>query len=66
VANDVVYTGSGNLDKNLDNGALQAWQPATGKKLWSYAPPDSQGGLSGVSSSRVYYNANGYLYSLGA
>jgi outer membrane protein assembly factor BamB len=66
VANGVIYTGSGNLDKNLDNGALQAWQPATGKKLWSYAPRDSQGGLSGVSGSRVYYNANGYLYSLGA
>jgi len=66
VAGGVIYTGSGNLDKKLDFGTIAAVQAATGKKLWSYSQPNTQGGLSGVSDSRVYANADGVLYSLGA
>ena len=48
-AGGVVYTGGG----NQDSGILEAWQPATGKKLWSYTAKDSMGHITVVPGSRV-------------
>lgn len=69
VQDGVLITGSGNLelDKNLVSGAVQAWQPATGKKLWTHLPPAlGEGGIAGLFKGRVYYgDTSNNLYSLG-
>ena len=62
-AGGTVYSGGG----TLETGVLDAWEPASGKKLWSYTTKtDSLGNLTVVPGSRVYFGSGGYLYSLGA
>ncbi|MGH3250113.1 MAG: PQQ-binding-like beta-propeller repeat protein [Trebonia sp.] len=61
-ASGAVYAVGG----NQDSGILEAWQPTTGKKLWSYTAPHYMGTITAVPGSRVYVTAGDYVYSLGA
>ncbi|HXT92529.1 MAG TPA: PQQ-binding-like beta-propeller repeat protein, partial [Trebonia sp.] len=65
----VVYTAGGNQVKGNGkpvHGIIEAWEPTTHKKLWSYASKDFMGNMTVVPGSRVYASGGGYLYSLGA
>jgi outer membrane protein assembly factor BamB len=65
----VVYTAGGNQVRGNGkpvHGIIEAWEPTTHKKLWSYASKDFMGNMTVVPGSRVYASGGGYLYSLGA